>query len=248
MEQRTENRLSKLQTLLGSIASLVKARVSPPSLSPPVLGVPDPDLGPEVSVDDSPSQVVDPVKSNPRPVFTFSPDQRKPLPPKLPLDLYKLPPPQDPVLEASSRTLGFYPFNTGNPNNGPSSPPSPKVLESNLRYFLIHSLHIPNSIADLITINRLFEHEYPAGIYVEFSDANDVNNIFKYIRNLPSDYTIHRYIHPSLKARFDVLSEKAFNLRNSYDKLGLSCAKLSSSWDWTLIKFNIHLVSLNLIW
>ena len=33
-----------------------------------------------------------------------------------------------------------------------------------------------------------------------------------------------------------------------FDKLGLSWAKLSSSWDWTLIKFDIHLVSLYLIW
>ena len=32
------------------------------------------------------------------------------------------------------------------------------------------------------------------------------------------------------------------------NKLGLSWAKLSSSWDWTLIKSNIHLVYLYLIW
>ena len=32
------------------------------------------------------------------------------------------------------------------------------------------------------------------------------------------------------------------------DKLGLNWAKLSSSWDWTLVLFSVDLVSLELIW
>ena len=35
--------------------------------------------------------------------------------------------------------------------------------------------------------------------------------------------------------------------RRMKKKLGLSWAKLSSSWDWTLIKSNLYLVSLYLI-
>ena len=44
-----------------------------------------------------------------------------------------------------------------------------------------------------------------------------------------------------------ILVKKSPDNNGDY-KLGLNWAKLSSRWDWTLIKSNIYLVSLYLIW
>ena len=46
---------------------------------------------------------------------------------------------------------------------------------------------------------------------------------------------------------FHFIAIKQFGGRINKNKLGLSCAKLSSSWDLTVVKFNIHFVSLYLI-
>ena len=126
-------------------------------------------------------------------------------------------PPLNPVLEASSRTLGFSPLKpAGSPHH---PPPSPDHLMTSLRQFFSGKLKIPDHITDQISVNKLFSHENSEGLYVEFTHARDVSTVFQFIHNLPNTCLVHRYIHPTLRNRYNQLSEKAYYLRNCPQRL-----------------------------
>ena len=120
-------------------------------------------------------------------------------------------------LEAASRTLGFWPLPSLH-HQLECSPPNPANLIERFRHFLGYILHIPETTIEKMQVNRLFKEENENFLFIEFTADREVNTVFKFINNLPKDYTIVRYIPPCQHERFNALSERAYKLRKCEEK------------------------------
>ena len=121
---------------------------------------------------------------------------------------------RDPELESASRTLGFGPILQEDLNCSQD----PEQIMRCLKLFLIQKLSIPLPVVDIMSQNMMFKLLNKNTLYIEFSSQRDINTIFKFIKNLPRGCSVIRYIHPSLLSKHQVLSEKAYALRNGSPK------------------------------
>ena len=149
---------------------------------------------------------------------------------------------QDPIYEAASRTIGFWPVFFTVPTDIISQDIQQSHLYTGLQRFFTHDLGIPNNIINNMRLNRIFSEVNV--VFVEFASQREVNTIFKYSKNLPPESHVQRYIHPSLRPKHKMLVEKAFTLRKANgvqtkivydgDDLGLF-TKLPSVCTWSKV-------------
>ena len=248
MEQKYTDQFNSLQTMISSLSVSVlnsfqptnpsnsisaaaseasdphhRANISPgPPTQPPGSPTQPPDPQPQPASSSDLSGLAPPYNPNDLNIILSTSNLSNPSLQPCPQPKNPLPPItqcQDPVLLAASRTLGFSPVHPPPSSTDHNPPPSPQFLRESLTRFLSDKLKIPDTLINSLSFKQFFNHEDPAGIYVEFCHAQDINLIFRYISNLPKSSIVHRYIHPSVQARFEFLSEKAYKMRKRSENL-----------------------------
>ena len=117
-------------------------------------------------------------------------------------------------MDAASKTLGFWPiFHTEVPKL-----PTPNSLTQGLNMFLKCKHGIPEATVKKMKFTKIFKEESSSTLFVEFPSDIEVNTVFKYIRCLPKDCKVCRYILPKLQDKHRALSEKAKYIKTANTK------------------------------
>ena len=125
---------------------------------------------------------------------------------------------------AASRTLGFAPVTSLlSPSPLPtlqstSCPQLPLAAYTSLQDFLHDKLCIPHDTCLNLSYNTIFREGDSDTVFVEFQSSKEISIIFKHVHHLPRNCTVRRYIPPSLRDQFRLLSEKSSEMRKVDNK------------------------------
>ena len=91
------------------------------------------------------------------------------------------------------------------------------ALEATIKDFMYHEMAIPKEVSDSLKTAKIFR---PPGdtdsekLFVEFTEDTMPGTVYKYVRKLNHNSSVHTFIPPPFKARADDLEKCAYELRH----------------------------------
>ena len=119
----------------------------------------------------------------------------------------------DPAIDSANRTLGFYPISEKDFNSEAININDELYLH--VSRFMTKILGIPYSTVISFKAIKIWYSNYSQTVYVEFFFPHMCHCIFKHLKNLSGPYRVFKFIPPSYKHQFRILTDQAYRLRNS---------------------------------